>query len=193
MGLLNTTLPHNCRKSPNSPIYENENHKVFLVNSPDEIVSQPNDQIIIRTLISSDIPGVKKLADQNRDALGFLPLAKLIEVERDNRALVASKNNTIIGFVLFRHRKIDLQTTLSDICISEDYRNQGIGRMLVDALLIDCGNKLRDFIQLKCPIDLPANIFYERLGFSLHTIEDGKKRQLKVWRLLVSSVKGDGN
>jgi ribosomal protein S18 acetylase RimI-like enzyme len=192
MGLVNPTLPYNCRKSPNSQIYENENHKVLLVDSLDEAISQLSDQILIRTLISSDIYGIKKLADQNRDALGFLPLAKIIEVERDNRALVASKNNTIIGFVLFRHRKIDLQTTLSDICISEDYRNQGIGRMLVNALLIDCGNKLRDFIQLKCPIDLPANMFYKKLGFTLYAIENGKKRQLKVWRLFVSSLKGDG-
>jgi len=150
------------------------------------------DNITVRPLTNDDITAAKELADENRDALGFLPLAKLIEAARDNRALVASINGVVVAFVLFRHRKKDLQTTLSDICVSKDYSKQGIGKMLVDALLKDCCIKSRDFIQLKCPIDLPANCFYEKLGFSLYAIEDGKKRQLKVWRLLVPSIKSDG-
>jgi ribosomal protein S18 acetylase RimI-like enzyme len=147
--------------------------------------------IEVKPLQNRHIGKVKALADANRDSLGYNPRKKFEEIVEQQRGLVATENDQVLGFVIYRHRKIDLQTTLSEICVQQDYRRQHIGTKLLNALLQDCQQRSRTFIQLKCPVDLPANGFYERLGFTLYTIEDGKKRQLKVWRLAVPSCHMD--
>ena len=138
---------------------------------------------VIRKILPSDISQLKTIADANRDALSFLTRGKFKDAAEQKRGLVAIHNNHIIGFVLFRHRQRDQQTTLSEICVDEQYRGKDIGRTLVDSLISDCQQKGREFIQLKCPTDLPANEFYSSVGFHLHAVESGKKRKLNVWRL----------
>jgi ribosomal protein S18 acetylase RimI-like enzyme len=147
----------------------------------------------LRLIRSEDIPAVKKLADANRTSVGFVTAAKFHEAVQQRRAIVAVDNEQVIGFVLYRHRKIDRQTTLSEICVHENCRCQHIGSKLVAALIQDCEQKARSFIQLKCPTELPANEFYRRLGFMLHAIEAGKKRPLNVWRFVISQMaEGEG-
>lgn len=141
----------------------------------------------IEFICETHLDSAKKVADANRDALSFVTRGKFQEAIEQNRGFVAIENNEVIGFVLFRHRKRDKQTTLSDICVDERYRGQNIGRHLIHVLVEDCENKSREFIQLKCPVDLPANKFYSHVGFNLHDIEDGKKRKLNVWRLAIES------
>lgn len=143
--------------------------------------------IEVKPISNEYIDSVKSLADANRDSLGFVTLKKFEEIVDQQRGLVALQDDTVIGFVIYRHRKIDLQTTLSEICVHTNYRGKHVGAMLMSALIRDCEQRHREFIQLKCPVDLLANGFYERLGFELHTFEDGKRRQLKVWRLTISS------
>jgi ribosomal protein S18 acetylase RimI-like enzyme len=98
-------------------------------------------------------------------------------------------NGEIMGFVTFRHRMRDLQTTLSDLCVDESYRKHGIGRFLIDTLFEESTQKGRSFILLKCPQDLESNAFYEHIGFVLERIEAGKSRKLKVWRLNIQRDK----
>lgn len=141
----------------------------------------------VKPISAEYIDSVKSLADANRDSLGFVPRKKIEEIVDQQRCIVALQNNEVIGFLIFRHRKIDLQTTLSDICVQTIHRCKHVGTMLIDELIHDCQQRHREFIQLKCPVDLPANGFYSRLGFDLYTTEDGKKRQLNVWRLAISS------
>lgn len=140
----------------------------------------------IKPMHVENIDDMKLIADANRTSLGFIPKKKFEEIVEQKRGFVALQDNIVIGFVVYRHRKIDSQTTLSEICVHTDYRNQHIGSELIFALIQDCKQRNREFIQLKCPVDLEANGFYERLGFRLHTIEEGKKRQLKVWQLAIS-------
>jgi ribosomal protein S18 acetylase RimI-like enzyme len=139
----------------------------------------------IKEIQIENVPKVKSLADMNRDSIGFNPRKKFEEVVEQKRGMVAFENNELVGFVIYRHRKLDSQTTLSEICVREDCRGKGFGKKLIDALIFECQEKKRDFIQLKCPIDLHANKFYEKIGFSHYQTEDGKKRQLNVWRFVV--------
>lgn len=140
----------------------------------------------IKPIQIENIDDVKLIADANRTSLGFITKKKFEEIVEQKRGIIALQNNVVVGFVIYRHRKVDSQTTLSEICVHNDYRNQHIGSELIFALVQDCKQRNREFIQLKCPVDLGANRFYERLGFRLHSIEEGKKRQLKVWRLAIS-------
>lgn len=139
--------------------------------------------ITIRRLQPEDAPSIKVLADANRVELGFNPRQKFEEAAAQRRGFVAlANNNLIVGFVIFRHRRIDRQTTLSEICVAKTHRGQHIGESLISELVKECTHMSRDYIQLKCPVDLPANQFYPRLGFVLHKTEAGKKRHLNVWR-----------
>jgi ribosomal protein S18 acetylase RimI-like enzyme len=142
----------------------------------------------IKPIGLAHILSAKILADANRDALGFIPRQKFEEAAEQQRGFVAIENDEVMGFVLYRHRKIDLQTTLSDICVRNGNRRLGIGRQLLEALIADSRTKSRQFIQLKCPVDLSANEFYRRMGFEVYAIEEGKKRKLNIWRLTLEPV-----
>jgi ribosomal protein S18 acetylase RimI-like enzyme len=143
----------------------------------------------IKLIQHNHILDAKKIADANRDALSFVTRGKFQEAVEQKRGLVALQDDKVIGFVLYRHRKRDKQTTLSDICVDKGHRGEKIGRLLVEALVQDCRKKSREFIQLKCPTDLPANEFYHSVGFKFHDIENGKKRKLNVWRLTITPTK----
>ena len=129
-----------------------------------------------------DTDSIKKIADANRKELGFILRVQIQEAIDQKRIFIEIIDHRILGFVIYRHRKKDLQTTLAEICVAEEYRGQGVGRRLINALSNECEEKSRSFIQLKCPVDLPSNNFYKSLGFSYISTELGKSRKLNVWR-----------
>jgi len=143
----------------------------------------------IRHAEASDLKAIKRIADSNREALGFVPRPKIEEAIVANRVLIAidSGGKKTVAFVIYRHRKTDKQTTVYDICVEEAARKQGVGRLLLQKLYDECSNLDRDFIQLKCPIDLSANFFYDSVGFYKFCSEEGKRRRLNVWRLDVNN------
>ena len=147
-----------------------------------QLVAQNDAMNEIRDIRAEDISSVKAIADANRVALGFNTRKRFEEIVQQERGFVAIADNRVIGFLIFRHRKADLQTTLSDICVHQEYRDRHIGKQLITTLLQECMKKSRSFIQLKCPANLAANEFYRKLGFELHAIEAGKKLNLNVGR-----------
>ena len=136
----------------------------------------------IRKATSQDIDAIKRIADANRDTLGFVLRPALQENIEKSWGLVAECDGQIVGFVNYRHRK-DSQTTIYEICVSQEYRGQGIGFQLVDALCTEDVNLNKTSIQLKAMGGIRANNFYERYGFQLVSTETGKRQRLNVWRL----------
>lgn len=134
----------------------------------------------IRHAQKKDIQAVKRLADDNRNALGFLVRASLEERLRHRGLLVCEHQGEVIGFVSFHHRR-DGWTTIHELCVEEQYRRQGVGRALVEAVKDDALRAGQSGIRLKCPVDLPANGFYARLGFTRAAVVEGRRRPLAVW------------
>jgi len=132
---------------------------------------------------TKQLPSMKAIADANRDEVGFINRAKILQAVNEERIIVAIVRTQVIGFVIFRHRKTDTQTTLSEICLDQAMRGQGYGRGLINALYRDCVEHSHAIIRLKCPVDLKANAFYEHLGFRKIATETGKVRPLNVWEL----------
>lgn len=133
-----------------------------------------------------DISSVKRIADCHRHALSFLPTAVFNEAMHRRQLLVAETDTgCVLGFVRFNHRQRGTDTALYDICVDQQTQRQGIGRALVQALVAECAMNTRTSIVLRCPQDLPANGFYEHLGFDRIGVEAGKRRDLVVWRLRV--------
>ncbi len=124
---------------------------------------------------NKDLPQIKALADAHRQELGFVNRATL-ELAINSQEIL----NSPYGFLHFHHRR-DKISTLYHLCVSSERRRQGVGRSLVSAWeehSRKCGIKR---LRLKCPLDLKANGFYSRLGFSRVDIEPGKHRPLVVW------------
>jgi ribosomal protein S18 acetylase RimI-like enzyme len=140
---------------------------------------------IIRKAVRSDLDEIKTLADAHKRELGFTLRPTLAESIARGEVFVAADDADLIGFVDYRHRK-DEQTTLYHLVVSPEWRQRGVGRGLIEALQTEATERGKDYILLKCPEDLPANAFYQKLGFELTTSENGRSRKLNVWRLTLS-------
>jgi ribosomal protein S18 acetylase RimI-like enzyme/queuine/archaeosine tRNA-ribosyltransferase len=149
----------------------------------------------VRLAKRSELKAVKRLADEHRHELGFVKLAALEKAIQERRLLVAvvpsslvpcppSRVPRIIGFVHFRCCK-DGHATIYEIAVAPDWRGKGVGRKLVEAVCTHARLHSCTRLRLKCPIDLPANGFYQRLGFVRIGIEthDGNRRPLAIWEL----------
>jgi GNAT superfamily N-acetyltransferase len=78
------------------------------------------------------------------------------------------------------HLRRDGQLTIREIIVLPSCRGQGIGAAMLTRLRAVEG---ATSIFAKCPADLPANGWYERMGFRLEAVEDDRKRPLNCWRL----------
>lgn len=126
----------------------------------------------LRFAALSDIPVIKKIANQWKNELGFVNSAALKESVNRRTLCVAFRNTQIVGFVNFR-RRLDNRSTIYEIAVDKAYKGSDVGRALLCAVPKP--------IQLKCTIDNPANGFYEHVGFKLIATEAGRKRALNVW------------
>ena len=134
----------------------------------------------VRWAQEKDVEAVKRLADENRSALGFVVRASLEERVHKGGLLVAEQHGALVGFVSFHHRR-DGWTTIHELCVGDGNRCRGLGRALVLQVEQEALCKRQNGVRLKCPLDLPANGFYARLGFTRVGIEEGKRRPLAIW------------
>ncbi len=136
----------------------------------------------IRKARLADVDPIKALADEHRAELGFIVRSALTSAANRGEMIVAHDGSALAGFLEYHHR-LDGRTTLYHIVVRPEYRGRGIGRGMVGALCREALSLGQNTIKLKCPIDLPANGFYERLGASFAQTETGKRRTLAVWYL----------
>lgn len=142
----------------------------------------------VRKAQAEDLDAVKALADANRSCLGFVLRPALADGIEAGWLLVAERGGRVIGFVHYRHRK-DAVTTVYQICVGEEYRRQGIGRMLMTNLLGESLSLGQACVRLKAPADLEANRFYKAIGFRLVRTDPGR-RPINVWEISVAGQAG---
>lgn len=148
-----------------------------------------HQNITIRLARLEDINGAKFLADQERATIGFVNRAVLQDAQKRGWLFVAVNHSfdsngytdKVIGVVNFRIRQ-DFICTLYEIVVDSNYRRQHIGARLIQALIRRAHEENCIHVQLKCPIDLPANNFYQSIGFTNNMTEEGKRRPLNVWK-----------
>ena len=128
----------------------------------------------VRNARNSDVDLIKKIADANREEIGFV-LRPIFEASvEQGELLVAVTNSQIVGFLRWHHRR-DGWNTIYEICVDEGFRKSGIGAALLD--------QIPRPIRLKCPTDNKSNNFYRHIGYVLSGQEDGRKRRLNLWTL----------
>lgn len=136
------------------------------------------------------LSSVKELAEQHKRELGFVNREILRKAIQARSVLVVPAGEEepalLAGMVHFYIRR-DNVVTLYSIAVAEAYRRRGIGCLLFNELVNITRASGKTQVRLKCPADLPANLFYQRLGLELLTVEPGKRRPLNVWVYAVES------
>jgi len=142
------------------------------------------ETIVVRPAVQTDVVACKRIADAHRGVFGFLTRGLFREaVERDKLLVAEDSSGAVVGFVRFNHRRRGDETVLYDIASDPGGGQPGIGRALVGALAASAREAGRNSIVLRCPEGVPANGFYQALGFRQQGIEQGRRRRLVAWRL----------
>lgn len=140
-----------------------------------------SSETVVRKATVEDVQVVKRIADKNRDTLGFVLRPALIDDFKRDWGIVALVKCEIVGFIHYRHRR-DSQTTVYQICVEETWRQRGIGKVLIDAVEQEAMDIGKSRILLKCPENnRTANAFYNTIGFRYKDIEPGKAQRLVLW------------
>jgi ribosomal protein S18 acetylase RimI-like enzyme len=142
----------------------------------------------VSAAMEGDLRPCKRIADQHRTELGFLTLAVFEDAARRGQLLVAHAAPGVLGFVRFNQHRRGTETALYDIAVDRTWQGRGVGRALVVRLALESRRAEREAIVLKCPEELEANRFYERLGFQAMGIDPGRRRMLRLWRLPLTSL-----
>lgn len=122
---------------------------------------------------SKDLDRVIQLWRSNSATLGFFPRGAFDEHARRGRILgaFASRDN-FAGYLLYRvtHRGAVLpRAIVVHICVHQQYRGQGVARVLVERLVQEGRHKyLR--VELKCRRDFEAHGLWPSLGF--HAVDE---------------------
>jgi len=155
------------------------------------LITQEKPEISIMLATMEHLWAAKRLADQHKNELGFINqaiLRKAIEADSLLVALAGPKDESeVAGFVHFYVRR-DQQITLYSIVVAQKYRHEGLGRRLFASLVCEAARREKREILLKCPAELPANLFYKQLGLEKVADEPGKHRALHVWKYRVQDA-----
>lgn len=116
------------------------------------------------------------LFQDHRDELGFVNTAQC----REKDLYTVEREGNVVGAALGNHCIRKPQTTLYELAVDESSRREGIATELIKRMAADSKH---DKIVAKCPVDLPANEFYESTGWGCINTESGKNRALNVWEL----------
>ncbi len=118
--------------------------------------------ITISKLPSADIHEVDELMKRNSRTLGFLPMEALRDFFKRGGVLGAkTSEGQLIGYLLYAAYPDYYR--IAQLCVSGDFRKQGIAKRLVDALKATTTTQKR--IQLNCRNDFPAHEMWPELGF----------------------------
>lgn len=137
----------------------------------------------IRYAEEFDIPFIKQLTDRHRKELGFINNAILKEAQQQHQIRIIEDGGVFIGFIRFRIRK-DEVAVIYDIVVEP--KRRGYGTQLIqdfEAIVKDVG---KQYIRLKCPVELEANSFYKKMKFHLIGTEIGKRKGLNIWQRVIN-------
>lgn len=127
---------------------------------------------MIRLATEDDLIEIKRIANQNREFIGFVMKVALLEAIQKKSLLVFEKNAQVIGFVHYHPRK-DGWHTIHELAVDKRAQHVGVGQQLFDVVPLP--------IRLKTTEDNSVALkFYAKNGMNIVGIENGKKRKLTI-------------
>jgi len=101
----------------------------------------------------------------------------------------SSLKGEFFGSMCRWHMRKDRRVVIYEIVIEEDLRGMGHGRKMIERLI----GLNPTAIIAQCPADLPANGFYQHLGFSIERQwKTNSGREMNEWVLQLSSIVQQG-
>ena len=104
---------------------------------------------------------ISKLADEDDKILGNTALYTF----SGDSLYVLLKDGVVLGFIQYYIKKTKPEITIHRICVKQDCRRSGYGKLLLQVLITECLSSSVQLIRLKCPVGIPANQFYQSTGF----------------------------
>lgn len=111
----------------------------------------------------ADLRYIEDLARSNYEAIGFIPRPRLEEYAARGQILMAEENDESAGFLVFGAGWPTLR--IYQACVQYDARRREHGADLVGRLVAEAQKRGCHLISLWCADDLPANEFWEAVGF----------------------------
>lgn len=103
------------------------------------------------------------LQSENSHALGFLPFEALRQAIELGRVFLCYENDDPAGYLI--HGPAKKHSKIYQVCVAEDARRIEHGTALVEAFHRVCLAADAHDLTLHCAEDLPANRFWQELGF----------------------------
>jgi len=125
------------------------------------------------------LPGIKKLGRRNSRTLGFMPEGAFDERARLGHILVATLDDQLAGYLLYRIKKSSGVVSITHLCVDEKHRGRGIARALVTRLKSVTKNFTG--IELWCRGAFPATELWPRVGFVNREERCGQRGDLHRW------------
>lgn len=130
------------------------------------------------------LEAIRSLSDSDSDALGFLPPSAFFEQACHNRlwVVVSKKSRELLGYLLFGGKYPDLK--IFQIFVRTEHRHQQIGGTLIQHIVAFAENHNFLSISARVAADLPANRFWQSLGFTHSRQVPGgksKHRTINIW------------
>ena len=143
-------------------------------------------QTTIEQLTVADLEAVDELMKQHSRTLGFLPREALQSYLKKGSVLGAKTNvDQLVGYLLYGAYINYFRIT--HLCVSEEYRGQGIAKGLVNHLKESANTQ--KIIRLTCRRDFPADSLWPKLGFVAlgeKPSRSKEERSLTTWQLTLS-------
>lgn len=120
-------------------------------------------KIVIREARDAlDIDFARSLQRVHKVELGFLNDTALWIAANEQHFHVATLNGKMCGFILWTYHESRREVTIHQCCVDDGARLRGVGRDMINALA-----HLNPTAALWCKVrvDLPANYFWEAIGF----------------------------
>ena len=140
-------------------------------------------KVNISQLTSSDLETVDMLMKRYSHTLGFLP-GQALESYLERGTVLGAKTDAgeLVGYLLYAAYPNYFRIT--HLCVSEEYRGQGIAKRLVNTLKRSADTQ--KVIKLHCRRDFPANELWPKLGFVALGEKPGRSKaghRLTIWHL----------
>jgi len=125
-----------------------------------------------------------KLTKLMLNEIGYVVAVFYRQQAKQGKLFLLVSGKVVVGFCSFNVRKRDGVGVIYEVGTHPVIRGKGGGKMLIEAVLTKC-----NIITLKCPVDNKSNNFYQKIGKRIG-VEAGKKRQLNVWEINHSTLRG---
>jgi [ribosomal protein S18]-alanine N-acetyltransferase len=123
--------------------------------------------VLIRYFRPSDVWAVYELASNNLKERYNPTIFTELSPYWPNGFLVIEDMGRIVGF-LFGILSSEMESRVLMLAVKKEYRNKGLGTMLLNRYLLESANRGVQFISLEVRANnLPAIRFYQRLGFMM--------------------------